>query len=109
MKVMTHLMARRPLRWRPLRTPCTSCGLVVEDAPVLNEAWSDEMSSEPREPAHRPPRRLTAGLPPTAGAAVMSTGILSTAAQMAGLRLLSWVLLALAVLWWWALGAALLT
>lgn len=44
----------------------------------------------------------TAGTPawpsPAAGAAVMSTGILSTATQLAGLRLLSWALLALAVL-----------
>jgi tellurite resistance protein TehA-like permease len=48
------------------------------------------------------------GLTPAAGAAVMSTGILSTATQMAGLTWVSWVLLALAVLGELVLGAALL-
>lgn len=48
------------------------------------------------------------GLSPAAGAAVMSTGILSTAAQLSGLRVLSWVLLALAAVGELALGAALL-
>jgi tellurite resistance protein TehA-like permease len=52
-------------------------------------------------------RRRAAGLPPTAGAAVMSTGILSSASHAAGLRWLSWVLLALAGLGEVALGAAL--
>lgn len=44
----------------------------------------------------RPALVRAAGLPPTAGAAVMSTGILSTAAQLADLRPLSWALLTLA-------------
>ena len=52
--------------------------------------------------------RRAVGLPPTAGAAVMSTGILSTATQMAGLRSVSWVFLALAVLGEVVLGAAVL-
>ena len=65
--------------------------------------------SDRRDPAHRPPRRLTAALPPAAGAAVMSTGVLSTAAQGAGLRSLSWVLLAMAVLAGLALSAVLVT
>ncbi|SDD29595.1 Tellurite resistance protein TehA [Geodermatophilus telluris] len=41
--------------------------------------------------------RLGTGLTPAAGAAVMSTGILSTATESAGLTVLSWLLLALAV------------
>ena len=52
-------------------------------------------------------RRRVAGLPPTAGAAVMSTGILSTATQIAGLALLSRLLLALAVTGGLVLGAGL--
>ncbi|MGR7027119.1 SLAC1 family transporter [Geodermatophilus sp. URMC 62] len=66
--------------------------------------------SDRRGTAHRarpPRRRLTVGLPPTSGAAVMSTDILSTAAQYAGLGALSWVLLVLAVLAGLVLGAAL--
>jgi tellurite resistance protein TehA-like permease len=47
-------------------------------------------------------------LTPAAGAAVMSTGILSTATQVADLRFLSLVLLALAALGALALGASLL-
>ena len=63
--------------------------------------------SDRGEPAYGPPRWPTAGLPPAAGAAVMSTGILSTATQIAGLQLLSWVLLLFAVLAQLALGAVL--
>jgi tellurite resistance protein TehA-like permease len=47
------------------------------------------------------------GVTPAAGAAVMSTGILSTAAQSAGLSVLSWALLVLAVLAELVLGVVL--
>src|SRR5947209_11831099 len=63
---------------------------------------SDHDSSGPAAPGRR-----AVGLPPTAVAAVMSTGILSTATHMAGLRWVSWVMLALAVLGELVLGAAL--
>jgi tellurite resistance protein TehA-like permease len=66
-------------------------------------------TADRREPAQGPPRRLPAGLPPAAGAAVMSTGILSTATQIAGLPALSWGLLVLALLAELALGAAVLS
>jgi tellurite resistance protein TehA-like permease len=59
-----------------------------------------------REPAQGPPRWLMAEVPPAAGAAVMSTGILSTATEIAGLPALSWGLLVLALLAKLALGAA---
>lgn len=62
-----------------------------------------------RELVLGPPRRLTAGMPPATGAAVMSTGILSTATQLGGLRLLSWVLFVLAVLAELVLGAVLVS
>jgi tellurite resistance protein TehA-like permease len=64
-------------------------------------------ASDRQEPAHGPHQRRMTSLPPAAGAAVMSTGILSTATQIAGLRLLSGVLLGMAVLGELALGAVL--
>jgi hypothetical protein len=65
--------------------------------------------SDPPTPGHGPPPRLMGGLTPAAGAAVMSTGILSTATQFAGLSVLSRALLVLAVLTELALGVVLVS
>jgi tellurite resistance protein TehA-like permease len=83
-------------------------GTVVEGQ-LSGEDTTVGSRSGRREPALGPPRRLTAGIPPATGAAVMSTGILSTATQLVGLRLLSWVLFVLAVLAELALGAVLVS
>ncbi len=64
---------------------------------------------DPQGPGHGRSQRLMGGLTPAAGAAVMSTGILSTATQIAGLRVLSGALLVLAVLAALALGVVLVS
>src|SRR3954468_4108053 len=95
-----------------------ACHRQVDRAPGAGAVVEGQLSGEDttvgsrsgrREPMLGPSRRLTAGMPPATGAAVMSTGILSTATQLVGLRLLSWVLFVLAVLAELALGAVLVS